>query len=264
MKHPMRCIRGMALAGVFAVALTPFAANATPLLYDNFSTGNLATSAGPGGGFSVASGDAAYESGGLAVVGGGSNTDENIYSNQTFNPAGTTLTWVVNSRPIIGAAGAMIGWDQSGIYACAGCGPEIWLEARNDRLVFDVNGIDGFYRYVGIGAGSSAPDAVYPGGSGPVTLSMTLTATTWQIEAIGGGNDVVQSGLFVPGFGPADVMAAAGGDLSAFASVRSDCPSCGPDVGTFSLAEITGVPEPTTLALFGAGLIGLGLVRRRG
>lgn len=246
-------------AMVLASASAPLTGHATTLLLDNFSTGSFATSSGPGGGFGLGGGAGntnAFESGGLAYVGAGGGSDENIYSLKTFNPDNTTLTWNVNSSPTIGAAGVMIGFAQSGIYTCAGCGPEIWLEARDDRLVFDVNGNNGFYRYVDLGAGSTGPNTTYPGETGPLTMELALTATTWQFDVTGSGTNVDLSGTFVPGFGPDNVVAAAGGPLSIYASVRSDCPGCG-DYGTFSQAELTVAPEPSSLLLLGFGLAGV-------
>ncbi len=252
---PMRSIpcrlAAIGLAGLIAAA-TPATAQAAILLQDNFAGPTLATPGAVGNGFAVGAGSASA-SGGLASVGGGNGADQNIYSLDTFNPTGTTLTWQVNSRPSIGAAGVMIGWAQPGIYTCAGCGPEIWLEARNDRTVFDVVDSSGVFRYVANGP---------IGGTGPLTMDLTLTATTWQFDVIGSGS-ISASGTFVSGFGIADVISAAGGNLSAFASVRSDCPACG-DIGTFSSVTVaTPAPEPSTLLLLAAGFAGIAVSRRK-
>jgi hypothetical protein len=234
-------------------------AGATVILQDDFNGPVLSSPGAVGNGFAAAPGDTASVSGGVAHVGGACcNKDQNIYSLDTFNPTGTTLTWTVDSKPFIGAAGAMIGFDAGGSYACAGCGPEIWLESRNDRTVFDVVDSSGLWRYSGEGP---------VGGSGPLTMSLSLSTTGWAWSLSDTGGFESGSGAWQYGFAPNNVMATAGGPLATFGSVRSDCPGCG-DGGSFdkALLERTGsVPEPASWALMisGFGLLGAALRRRR-
>jgi hypothetical protein len=248
---------------VFAAAMTMAqAANAAALLSDDFDTGSVANNSdGVGGGFVVNVGDKASEVGSDVVLGGGRPIDENIYSASTFNPTDTQLTWKVDSRAFIGAAGAMVGWAPSGTQVCAGCGPEVWLEARDDRLVFDIVSNTTFNRYVGIGAGHGG----YAGGSGPVTMVLDLGAHGWRFSVTGPGTNVNEHGFYVPGAALSDVLADGGGSLSTFASSRSDCSLCG-DVSKFDWVTVTRIstlPEPGTMALFGAGALGLTALRRR-
>jgi hypothetical protein len=236
------------------------AANATVILQDDFNGPTLGSDGAVGGGFSRAPGVTASVSGGLAHVGGACCLlDQNIYSNNTYNPIDTTLTWTVASRPFYGAAGSMVGFDQGGEYACAGCGPEIWLEARHDRTVFDVVDNNGLWRYSSMGG---------IGGFGEITMSLTMDATGWAWTISDTGATQSDSGVWQAGFAPADVMTAAGGRLATFGSVRSDCPYCG-DGGSFDSVTLTGnrgygVPEPASWSLMiaGFGLLGASLRRR--
>ncbi|HLZ73668.1 PEP-CTERM sorting domain-containing protein [Phenylobacterium sp.] len=242
------------LAGAtFALGLAG-AAQANPLLSDSFNGPTLGSPGAVGDGFAIGPSSHASVSGGLAFVGGAAGAaDQNIYSLDTFNPTDTTLTWQVNSRPDIGAAGVMVGWGQPGISECAGCGPEIWLEARDDRTVFDIVDNNGLFRYV-----SQGPI----GGTGPLTMTLSLTATTWAFDITNGVNSIAHNGTFAAGFGIGDVIAASGGNLSTFASVRSDAPSLG-DGGSFSSVNVAAVPEPGEWALVLMGFGGLGLALRR-
>jgi hypothetical protein len=244
--------RRLLLSAAFVALFAGGAAQAGTLLQDDFNGPALSSPGAVGSGFAVGSGGA-YVSGGLAYVGTDPNTiDQNIYSLNTFNPAGTQLTWVVDQRPVYGAAGAAVGWAQPDIYTCAGCGPEIWLEARDDRTVFDVVDNNGLNRYW-----SSGPI----GGSGPITMTMRLTdiGFAWSISDTGAS--ISDSGLWAPGFAISDVITAAGGDLSTFGGTRSDAPYLG-DVGTFDSVLVTSVPEPETWALLLVGLGGLGAALR--
>jgi hypothetical protein len=243
----------MTAAAVAALAIAG-TANATAILQDDFNGPTLASPGAAGNGFAAAPGDTAFVSGGLAHVGGACcNLDQNIYSLDTYNPSGTTLTWTVASRPFIGAAGAMVGFDQAGNYACAGCGPEIWLEARRDRTVFDVVDNNGLWRYSGMG-----PIA----GFGDITMSLTMDSIGWSWSISDTGGSLADSGVWQAGFGPGDVMSAAGGKLAVFGAVRSDCPACG-DGGSFDNVTLS-VPEPASWALMltGFGLLGATMRRR--
>ena len=246
-------IRTFFLCGAAALALAGGASAGTELS-DGFNGPTLSSPGAVGHGFNVVG--SASVSGGVATVGGVSGPlDQNIYSIDTFDPTNTTLTWQVTSRPQIGAAGVMVGWDKSGIDACAGCGPEIWLEARDDRTVFDIVDNNGLARYF-----SSGPI----GGTGPLTMSLTLKAATWSFNITDGSNSIASSGAYAPGFGISDVLAATGGNLSTFASVRSDCPGCR-DSGGFDSVTAVAIPEPAawSLMIAGFGLAGAALRRRR-
>jgi hypothetical protein len=248
----------MTAAAVAALAIAG-TANASVILQDDFNGPNLVSHGAVGAGFAAAPGDTASVSGGLAFVGGACcNIDQNIYSVNTFDPTGTTLTWTVASRPSIGAAGAMVGFDQAGNYACAGCGPEIWLEARDDRTVFDVVDNNGLWRYSGMGP---------IGGFGELTMTLSMDATGWSWSMSDIGGALSDSGVWQAGFTPVDVMASAGGHLATFGAVRSDCSACG-DGGSFDSVTLTRdgrgpVPEPASWALMVAGFGLLGATMRR-
>ena len=69
----MNSARKILLAAALMTGVSALPARAA-LLDDNFTTGDIATSAGPGGGFGLGGGagnTAAFESGGAAVVGSG-------------------------------------------------------------------------------------------------------------------------------------------------------------------------------------------------
>lgn len=243
------------ISGAFVALFAGSAAQAQTLLQDGFNGPTLASPGSVGSGFAIGSGGA-YVSGGQAVVGTGGGNDQNIYSLDTFDPTNTSLTWVVDQRPTIGAAGVSVGWAQSNIYTCAGCGPEIYLEARDDRIVFDVIGDNGFWRYY-----SNGPI----GGSGPITMLMNLTATGYSWNISDNGDSRSDSGLWAAGFGISNVINAAGGNLSTFGATRSDAPSA--DLGKFDRVSVsTFVPEPGSWALMLVGFGGIGgaLRSRRG
>jgi hypothetical protein len=241
---------------ISAVSATLLAgtAPAQMLLENDFNGPALGSPGAVGNGFGIVYGGA-YVGGGDAVVGTGFYTDQNIFSFDTFDPAGTTLSWIVDGRPGAGAAGVAVGWAQSGIYTCAGCGPEIWLEARNDRIVFDVYGDNGFARYY-----SSGPI----GGSGPIKITMSLTNIGYTWSMTDNGDSRSASGNWFDGFGVSNVINAAGGNLSTFAATRSD--AAGFDFGYFDRVGVSAfVPEPASWALMvgGFGLVGGALRTRR-
>jgi len=275
----------LALAALTLGLLFGAEARAETLLHDSFDDGVLATNTnGVGGGFAaavglyhngdyvaVSAGDSlglgvSYtEAGGAATI-TGPHVNWQIQSMATFNPTNTKLTWNILTTPdpvadttnnsvLIGfAIPGTLGWP-------------IALELGQNRLVFDML-LNHPYdyaagRYVEIGAGSTAAGSVYGGAVDGMVASIELWDTFWRIDVTGTGIDVHRTGAYSAGHSVADVLAVYGSSLSLFASTNEGS-SHEMISASFGSANLSTVPEPSTIALAGsAAAVALGRLRAR-
>ena len=259
-------------------------ASAATLLNDSFNDGNLGTNTtGIGSGFAPAEGlyygsdyqhvsaadstgspyDVRYtEANGAATI-DGPHVAWQIQSKDTFDPTNTKLTWNVlkSPDPRVGTTdnGVTVGYAQAGALNFP-----VALEMRQDRLVFDFMAGDPWDysagRYLAIAAGSTATDAVYGGATDGMIASIDLRSNSWQIDVVGTGIDVHQTGAYSLGHSLSDPLAAYG-PLSTFAAMGEGS-SHERVTASFGSVSLVTVPEPSTLALVGSAAF-FALTRRR-
>jgi hypothetical protein len=206
----MNTLRKVALLFSISVSLSSLAHGATVSLLDHFDDGNIATNTGLGGvgsGFTTSyvdcgsgMGASASESNGNATVSGASCVHW-LQSNDAIDPTRTTMTWSVTSRPSTTSQGVLVGWVQAGKDAC--CETGVYLTIEGHRVTLDLqakSGGDPFQwqgRYFEILAGSTTPNEVYDGySSAPLTATLSLSSTGWEVRIIGAGVDIHKSGTY--------------------------------------------------------------------
>ncbi|HXU34218.1 MAG TPA: hypothetical protein VN851_26905 [Thermoanaerobaculia bacterium] len=204
-------LRKAVLSFGIVLSLSSQAHGATVSLLDKFDDGNIATNTGPGGigsGFTTSyidcltgAGVTSSEASGIATIGGASCVHW-MQSNDAIDPTGTTMIWSLEKT----TEDALLGWVQAGKDAC--CEPGIYLTIRPNGVFFDLVSYQttpGFQwqgRYLAIPAGSTAAGAVYPGypiyspGSGPMTATVSISASGWAVSIHGSGVDIEQSGSY--------------------------------------------------------------------
>jgi hypothetical protein len=167
----------------------------------------------------------ASEANGLVTVTGGS-TLKQLLSREAFELTDTTLTLVLTSRQTgrsedTGDNSVLFGWGLPNDILCCGVGVNLILT----DFYFGFNMLpqsqyQDAYRYLGLNAGAAAPNAtvdLVP--ATDIIVSMSITSSTWKVDAWGVGLEVHQQGAYRPGVSPADLRAAAGGLLHPGVSV---------------------------------------------
>jgi hypothetical protein len=191
---------------VFALSISPAHA-ATVSLLDLFDDGDLATNTGLGGvgsGFTSSfvdcgsgMGVSAGESDGNATVSGASCVHW-VQSNDAIDPTDSTLIWSIKNRPSGTSTGVMVGWTQAGKDAC--CDTGIVLAIEGHRVTFGLqtgNAWQPQSRFFEIAAGSTTAHEVYDGyTSAPLTATISVSSTGWEVRVIGEGVDIHKSGTY--------------------------------------------------------------------
>jgi hypothetical protein len=133
-------------------------------------------------------------------------------------------------------------------------------------------GIDqGAFRFNNVNLGTSLVDPVSNGGNKNIGFTPDATAIDFEIVLNTVGSNYsfdvsIQQGLssFMSTYSLAQSVFGAGGDIASFGAFHvGTSPSRGSLAYSGFTASVGVVPEPSIIALFGLGLLGLGFARRR-